>query len=124
MEIKDIKNILYKEKNKDKIFMLKMSKELSKKLGTRVELCLMPNNIISVNVPRPCGCCYISLREILTLEEQELEQIVHKLRKVENAIIKIDDIYEFMYEIFIDLSIKDFMKQDIIEIIRNSPYQK
>ena len=116
---KKIKNI-----NKKIHGIWNYGKLLSEYFGTNVCLTLVNNGEydiekkVIVEVPRPCGCCKIELQEYLQLDTPNLKNIILKLREVEKKIIEVDNSYKYMYNIFIPLTIKEFEKKNLDDIVK------
>lgn len=102
-----------------------VKKELQEALKTKITLSIPHSDMryglqnIEIQLPRPCGCCYVTLNEPLTMETSNLKRVVKKMREVEKIIVELDDSYECMYQIYIDLNAKDFLKESINVIVQD-----
>lgn len=106
--------------------LLKISLELSHKLGTDIRIENIREDELSYDVtsiivlPRPCGCCYLELNEKLYPSTKNLKEIVAKMRIIEDLIVKQDpDNYSIMYTISLPVNVRELMnlsEEKIVEM--------
>lgn len=109
--------------NKNIVEAWNIGKELSKEFGTSVNIETYKTDefaveeILILTVPRPCGCCRITLKEELYPYTENIKEIVLKMRQLEQMVVeKYTDDYDNMYSISIPLDIKLFLNKPIEEV--------
>lgn len=118
-KILEIQNII----NKNIIEAWEIGQVLSDEFGTKVYILPIKSDEFSIEehivlqVPRPCGCCSIKLKEELYPYTDNLKEIVLKMREIEKMIVdKYPEVFEIMYDISIPLGIETFLNKPVEEI--------